>query len=156
MSVDRVSRFVVVWASGPRDEALADEIVTATNDRTTASEAITYVSDGWEAYETAVKRAYWEREVYTQNPSWAILKPVDTMRLTQAIKHWGPKGTPRRLARVEVRDHRRAGRSPLRRPSRAAQRGVARPLGLSHPQDPRVRQGDRHVGCALQSGTVRA
>ena len=94
-----MSRFVVAWASGPRDEALADEIVTATRDRTGQSAVITYVTDGWEAYETAVKRAYWEREVYVANPTWAILKPTGMVRLTQAVKH--RKG--RRLARVEVR-----------------------------------------------------
>jgi IS1 family transposase len=99
VSVDRASRFVVAWASGPRDEALAEEIVTATHDRAGASEAITYVTDGWEAYETAIKRAYWEREVYPANPNWAILKPTDRAHLTQAVKH--RKG--RRVARVEVR-----------------------------------------------------
>ena len=97
--MERASRFVVAWASGPRDDALAEAIVTATRDRTGASEVITYVTDGWEAYEAAVKRAYWEREVSAPNPNWAVLKPVDTVRLTQAIKH--RKG--RRLARVEVR-----------------------------------------------------
>jgi IS1 family transposase len=99
MSVERASRFVVAWASGPRDETLAEEIVTATRDRTGASGPITYVTDGWEAYETAVKRAYWEREVWEGNPNWAVLKPTEKVRLTQAIKH--RKG--RRLARVEVR-----------------------------------------------------
>jgi IS1 family transposase len=102
VSIDRASRFVVAWASGPRDEALAAAIVTATHDRSGASETITLVTDGWEAYETAIKRTYWEREVSAQNPNWAILKPTDTVRLTQAVKHRGPKGTPRRLARVEV------------------------------------------------------
>jgi hypothetical protein len=52
-----------------------------------------------EAYETAVKRAYWEREVDAANPNGVILKPTETVRLTQAVKH--RKG--RRLARVEVR-----------------------------------------------------
>jgi hypothetical protein len=47
MSVERASRFVVAWARGPRDEALAEEIVTVTRDRTGRSAAITYVTDGW-------------------------------------------------------------------------------------------------------------
>jgi IS1 family transposase len=97
--VERASRFVVAWASGPRDEALAEAIVTSTRDRTGVSEQITFVTDGWEAYETAVKRAYWEREAYAPNPNWAILTPTAKVRLTQAVKH--RKG--RRLARVEVR-----------------------------------------------------
>jgi IS1 family transposase len=99
VSVERASRFVVAWASGPRDEALAEKVVRVTRDRTGASEAIAYVTDGWEAYETAVKRAYWEREVWEGNPNRAILKPTDKVYLTQAVKHC--KG--RRLARVEVR-----------------------------------------------------
>src|SRR5207245_5332737 len=37
MSVERASRFVVAWASGPRDERLAQVIVTKTRDRTRAS-----------------------------------------------------------------------------------------------------------------------
>lgn len=97
--MERASRFVVAWASGPRDETLAERIVMATRDRTGRSAPITYITDGWEAYETAVKRAYWEREVYAANPNWMILTPTDTVRLTQAVKH--RKG--RRLTRVEVR-----------------------------------------------------
>jgi IS1 family transposase len=99
VSVERASRFVVAWASGPRDETLAEKIVTATRDRTGASETITVVTDGWEAYETAVKRAYWEREGWEGNPNWAILKPTDKVRLTQAVKH----REGRRLAHVEIR-----------------------------------------------------
>jgi IS1 family transposase len=90
---------VVAWASGPRDGTLAEAIVTTTRNRTGAAEEITLVTDGWEAYETAVKRAYWEREVCTANPNWAILRPTARIRLTQAVKH--RKG--RRLQRIEVR-----------------------------------------------------
>ena len=57
MSVDRASRFVVAWASGPRDQTLAEEIVTTTHDRLDRGREVTFVTDGWEAYETAVKRA---------------------------------------------------------------------------------------------------
>jgi hypothetical protein len=79
--------------------SVADAIVTATRDRTDASATLTYVTDGREAYETAVKRACWEREACAANPNWAILKPTDKVRLTQAVKH----REGRRLARVEVR-----------------------------------------------------
>ncbi len=88
----------MAWATGPRDQALADALVTATRIRTGRSERITYVADGWEAYESAVKRAYWERAVSAVNPNWPILKPTNKVRLTQAIKH--RKG--RRLVAVEV------------------------------------------------------
>ncbi len=90
---------MVAWASGPRDETLAEKVVTQTRHRTGASAELTYVTDGWEASETAVKRASWEREIYGANPNWAILKPTERVRLTQAVKH----RTGRRLARVEVR-----------------------------------------------------
>jgi IS1 family transposase len=99
MSVERASRFVVAWASGPRDQALADTIVTTTRDRLERGRVVTFVTDGWEAYETAVKRAYWEREASAANPNWTILKPTATVRLTQAIKH----RHGRRLVAVEVR-----------------------------------------------------
>jgi IS1 family transposase len=99
MSVDRASRFVLAWASGPRDQTLAEEVVTTTRDRLDREREVTFVTDGWEAYETAVKRAYWEREAWAGNPNWAVLKPAEGIRLTQAIKH--RRG--RRLARVEVR-----------------------------------------------------
>jgi IS1 family transposase len=99
VSAERASRFAVAWASGPRDEILAEKIVTMTRERTGASKAITFVTDGWEAYETAVKRAYWERDVWEGDPNWAILKPTDKVRLTQAVKH--RRG--RRLVQVEVR-----------------------------------------------------
>jgi hypothetical protein len=51
----------VAWASGPRAESLAETVVTTTRDRTGSSQAITYVTDGWEVYET--------------NPNWAVLVP---------------------------------------------------------------------------------
>jgi IS1 family transposase len=99
MSVDRASRFVVAWASGPRDQTLAETIVTTTRERLDRMREVTFVTDGWEAYETAIKRAYWERAAWAENPCWAILQPTEGIRLTQAIKQ--RKG--RRLVQVEVR-----------------------------------------------------
>jgi IS1 family transposase len=99
LSVDRPSRFVIAWASGPRDQTLADTLVTTTRDRLDREREVTFVTDGWEAYETAIKRAYWERESWAGNPNWAVLKPAAGVRLTQAIKH----RHGRRLVQVEVR-----------------------------------------------------
>jgi IS1 family transposase len=99
MSVERASRFVIAWASGPRDQTLAEKIVTTTRDRLDRGRVVTFVTDGWEAYETAVKRAYWEREAWASNPNWAVLTPAEGVRLTQAIKH----RQGRRLVQVEVR-----------------------------------------------------
>jgi hypothetical protein len=38
---------VVAWADGPRDETLAQEVVTTTRQRTNDQAGIPYVTDGW-------------------------------------------------------------------------------------------------------------
>jgi hypothetical protein len=60
---------------------------------------IPYLSDGWGPYETTIKAVYREREPWPANPTWAILKPTEGIRLTQVAKH--RKG--RRLDRIDVR-----------------------------------------------------
>lgn len=99
MSEDRDSRFVVAWASGRREETLAETVVATTRRRTKGQVGIPYVSDGWEPYATTIKRIYRERAPSGIRPGWDILRPTEGIRLTQAIKH--RKG--RRLERVEVR-----------------------------------------------------
>jgi IS1 family transposase len=99
MSIDRASRFVVAWASGPRVETLADTVVTTTRRRTAGQVGIPYLSDGWKPYEEAVRTTYRDREPSGVRPGWDILRPTEGVRLTQAVKH--RKG--RRLIRVEVR-----------------------------------------------------
>jgi hypothetical protein len=89
----------VAWASGPREESLAETVVTTTRQRTKGQVGISYVSDGWEPYVTTIKTIYREREPSGIRPGWNILRPTDGIRLTQAVKH--RKG--RRLERVEVR-----------------------------------------------------
>jgi hypothetical protein len=99
LSQDRDSRFVVAWASGPREETLAAKVVTTTRRRTKGHIGIPYLSDGWEPYITTIKATYRERESSGIRPGWDILRPTDGIRLTQAVKH--RKG--RRLVRVEIR-----------------------------------------------------
>lgn len=99
MSQDRASRFVVAWASGPREETLAEAVVTTTRRRTQGQVGIPYVSDGWEPYAEAITAIYRDREPSGIRPGWDILRPTAGIRLTQAVKH--RKG--RRLERVEVR-----------------------------------------------------
>jgi hypothetical protein len=89
----------VAWASGPREDTLAEAVVATTRRRTKGHVGIPYVTDGWEPYVTTIKATYREREPWAGNPNWAILKPTEGIRLTQAVKH--RKG--RRLERVEVR-----------------------------------------------------
>jgi transposase-like protein/IS1 family transposase len=98
VSQDRASRFVIAWASGPREETLAQTVVT-TRQRTKGQVGIPYVSDGWAPYAGAIKETYRDAEPSRVNPNWKILKPTEEIALTQAIKH--RKG--RRLQRVEVR-----------------------------------------------------
>lgn len=99
MSVDRPSRFVVAWASGPRDETLAQRVVRTTRQRTKGQAGIPYVSDGWTPYLETIKAIYRDREPSGIRPGWDILRPTEGIRLTQAVKH--RKG--RRLVEVEIR-----------------------------------------------------
>jgi hypothetical protein len=90
---------VVAWASGPREERLAQEVVATTRKRTKGQVGIPYVSDGWEPYVTTITTTYAQREPSGIREGWDILRPTEGIRLTQAVKH--RKG--RRLERVEVR-----------------------------------------------------
>lgn len=99
MSQDRASRFVVAWASGPREETLARTVVATTRQRTRGHVGIAYLSDGWTPYPETIKEIYRDREPSGIRPGWNILRPTEGVRLTQAIKH--RKG--RRLDYVEVR-----------------------------------------------------
>jgi hypothetical protein len=78
---------------------LAKQVVTTTRRRTKGQRGIPFVSDGWEPYVTTITTAYAEREPSGIREGWDILRPVEGIRLTQAIKH--RKG--RRLVEVEVR-----------------------------------------------------
>src|SRR5262249_17162396 len=99
MRVDRASRFVVGWASGPREETLAETVVAPTGQRTAGQVGIRYVSDGWKPYAETVRTTDRDREPSGIRSGWDILRPTEGIRLTQAVKH--RKG--RRLLRVEVR-----------------------------------------------------
>jgi hypothetical protein len=99
MSVDRASRFVVAWASGPREETLAETVVAATRQRTAGQVGIPYVSDGWKPHEETIRTTCRDREPSGIRPRWDNLRPTAGIRLTQAVKH--RKG--RRLVRVDVR-----------------------------------------------------
>jgi hypothetical protein len=76
LSQDRASRFVVAWASGPREETLAKEVVATTRQRTKGQVGIPYVSDGWEPYVTIIKATYRDREPSGIWAGWDILRPT--------------------------------------------------------------------------------
>jgi hypothetical protein len=88
----------VARASGPREEALADEVVRITRGRTIGLIGIPDVTDGWKPYEETVRTTYRERELSGIRPGWDILRPTEGVRLAQAVKH----RKRRRLIRVEV------------------------------------------------------
>lgn len=103
MSIDRGvpsgPRFVVAWASGPREATMAETVVAATRQRTAGQVGIPYVSDGWKPYEETIRTTYRDREPSGIRPGWDILRPTEGIRLTQAVKHC----QGRQLIRVEVR-----------------------------------------------------
>lgn len=89
---------MVAWAAGPRDEAVAAEVVQATRERTAGGQGVPWVSDGWEAYNETVNAVYRDPQP-TGRPGWERLVLAPGTGLTQAVKH--RRG--RRLERVEVR-----------------------------------------------------
>ncbi len=85
---------MVAWASGPRDEPLAANVVATTRRRTQGQVGIPYGSDGWEPS----AETYRDPEPSGIWPGWDYLRPTQGLRLTQAVK----RRTRRRLERVAV------------------------------------------------------
>jgi IS1 family transposase len=96
-SLDRASRFIVAWTSGPRTEQLAQTVVQQTRERTAGRAGVGWVSDGWTAYVNAVEAAYWD-EVPAEELSWTVRLPAAGVALTQAVK----RRQGRRLVRVDI------------------------------------------------------
>ena len=100
MSIDRPSRFVVAWASGPRTAALAERVVRSTRARTAGQAGSAWISDGWEPYAETITDTYCDLvPVSTGGRAWAVRHQTPGVRLTQIVKH--RRG--RRLDHVEVR-----------------------------------------------------
>lgn len=99
MVIDRASRFVVAWASGPREQTLADEVARQTRERTVDRAGVPWVSDGWEPYAEVIPTVYRDPVPSGVREAWVILRLTPGVQLTQAIKHH----QGRRLERVEVR-----------------------------------------------------
>ena len=98
--MDRPSRFVVAWASGPRTPALAEAVVQTTRRRTMAQAGVPWISDGWDAYADLIADLYGDPvPAAIPGRAWSILHRTPGVRLTQAVKH----RRRRRLVRVEVR-----------------------------------------------------
>jgi IS1 family transposase len=98
--VDRPSRFVVAWASGPRTPTLAEAVVQTTRQRTLAQAGVPWISDGWDAYAESIADIYCDPiPAGIPGHAWFILHQTPGVRLTQAVKH----RRRRRLVRVDVR-----------------------------------------------------
>jgi len=98
--MDRPRRFVVGWASGPRDTGLAEAVVQTTRRRTARQGGIPWISDGWEADAETITDLYCDPvPAGIPGHDWSILPRTPGVALTQAVKH--QRG--RRLVRIDVR-----------------------------------------------------
>jgi hypothetical protein len=95
---DRDSRFVVACATGPLSEALIEQAVTTTVQRT-HQRALHWFSDGWHGYQTILVRAYRKLAPTGKRgrPPWMV---PETLTLTKTVKHRDAHG---RLLAVEIR-----------------------------------------------------
>lgn len=102
MSVDRPSRFVVAYATGPRTAGLAERVVQTTRARTAGQAGIGWISDGWEPYAETIADTYCDPmgdPLPTAGGQCVVLHRTPGVCLTQVVKH--RRG--RRLVGVEVR-----------------------------------------------------
>lgn len=89
---------MVAWAAGPRDEALAAQVVRTTRERTAGRAGVQWLSDGWEAYEETINRIYRDPRPAGRR-GWAVLVVAPGTGLTQVVKE-RQRG---RLVRTAVR-----------------------------------------------------
>lgn len=95
---DRQSRFVVACATGPLSEALIEQAVTLTVQRT-QQRPLCWFSDGWHGYGSILERAY-RKPVYTGKRGRPRLVIPQGLSLTQTVKHRDERG---HLLSVEIR-----------------------------------------------------
>lgn len=89
---------MVAWAFGPREEALAGQVVALTRGRTAQGAGVPWVSDGWKPYRKVIPLVYREA-VRTGRRGRPPLQPVPGVGLTQAVK----RRRRGRVVGVEVR-----------------------------------------------------
>ena len=107
MVQDRHRRFVVACATGPLREALIEQAVTTTAQRT-QQRPLCWFSDGWHGYGSILERAY-RKPVYTGKRGRPRLVIPEALSLTQTVKHRDERG---RLLSVEIRAVLGAGMKP--------------------------------------------
>lgn len=95
---DRDSRFVVGWATGALSEALIEQAVMTTVQRTHSRE-LHWFSDGWHGYRSILERAYRKRVLTGKRGRPRLVVP-EHISLMQTVKHRDEHG---RLLSVEIR-----------------------------------------------------
>jgi IS1 family transposase len=95
---DRNSRFIVAYASGRYEEALATEAIRKVH-ASSRGQPVSWCSDGWRAYPKVITRTY-RRPVRTGRRGRPPLRLPEGLSLTQTIKHRDEHG---RLLSVETR-----------------------------------------------------
>ncbi len=95
---DRASRFVVAWATGALSEALIEQAVTTSVQRTHQRE-LHWFSDGWHGYHSILERAYRQRVLTGKRGRPRLVVP-ESVTLMQTVKHRDEHG---RLLSVEMR-----------------------------------------------------
>jgi hypothetical protein len=95
---DRDSRFVVAWATDALSEALIEQAVTLTVQRTHHRE-LHWFSDGWHGYRSILERAYRKRVLTGKRGRPRLVMP-ESVTLMQTVKHRDEHG---RLLSVEIR-----------------------------------------------------
>lgn len=98
MTLDRSTRFIVAWAFGPSEDALAPLLVEQTRRRTEGGAGVQWVSDGKAVYRKEVRRVYRD-PLRTGRRGRPRLEATPGVRLSQAVKQ-REKG---KLVKVEVR-----------------------------------------------------
>jgi len=82
---DRDSRFVVAWATGALSEALIEQAVTTSVQRTHQRE-LHWFSDGWQGYRSILERAYRKRVLTGRRGRPRLVVP-ESVTLMQTVKH---------------------------------------------------------------------
>ena len=95
---DRDSRFVVAWATGALSEALIEQAVTTTAQRTHQRE-LHWWSSGWHGYRSILERAYRKRVLTGKRGRPRLVVP-ESVSLMQTVKHRDEHG---RLLSGEIR-----------------------------------------------------
>jgi hypothetical protein len=85
LSVERPTRFVVAWASGPSEEDAAPAVVATTRRRTRGQRGVPWVSDGRRIYRRLIGRVY-RAPQRTGRRGRPRLVRTPGVRLTQAVK----------------------------------------------------------------------